>query len=115
MRFVGQLNFWECCFDRFTSFEAFYGFPGRRVRVMDGILSVRETESAVFQNETPGNATMPASEGLSHQFIYSVYALIVSGIFVWAALILTSVQVRSSYVNFYPGLDTYSITERCFV
>ena len=70
---------------------------------MEGSQSVVGTESVVFQNETPWNATIPAmSEGLSHQFIYSVYAQIVSGFFVWIALILTCLQVRSSfYVSHY--------------
>ena len=79
------------CFDRFTSFEALFRIPDG---VMDGSLSDVGTESAVLLNGTPGNVTLPAmSEGLSHQFIYSVYAQIVSGLFVWAALILTCIQV----------------------
>lgn len=48
--------------------------------------------SVVNQNETAENTTMEP-EGLSHQFIYSVYARGISGVFVWAALILTCVQV----------------------
>ena len=70
---------------------------------MEGSQSVVGTESVVFQNETPWNATIPAmSEGLSHQFIYSIYAQIVSGFFVWIAFILTCLQVRSSfYVSHY--------------
>ncbi|CAI8051357.1 Transmembrane protein 184B [Geodia barretti] len=61
---------------------------------MEGSQSVVGTESVVFQNETPWNATIPAmSEGLSHQFIYSIYAQIVSGFFVWIAFILTCLQI----------------------
>ena len=73
---------------------AFFGFLGRRDGVMDGGGSEAEPtrESGVPRNETPANATM---EGLSHQFIYSIYAQGVSGVFVWVALILTCVQVHT--------------------
>ena len=70
-------------------------FLGRRDGVMDGGGSEAEPtrESGVPRNETPANATM--EEGLSHQFIYSIYAQGVSGVFVWVALILTCVQVHT--------------------
>ena len=65
---------------------------GRSVALLNG--TAGETE----------NATMPPEvEGLSHQFIYSVYAQGISGVFVWAALILTCVQVRVRTVL--PWLD----------
>ena len=65
---------------------------------MDGGLDAGETgESAVSRNETLGNAT--SMEGLSHQFIYSVYAQAVSGVFVWIALILTCVQVYTTAIS----------------
>lgn len=48
-------------------------------------------ESVALLNGTVENVTM--TERLSHQFIYSVYARGVSGIFVWTALIVTSFQV----------------------
>ena len=49
-------------------------------------------ESAGVLNGTVENVTM--TERLSHQFIYSIYARGVSGIFVWTALIVTSFQVQ---------------------
>ena len=69
---------------------------------MDDVLRKEEApatgQSVALLNgtaEETENATMPPEvEGLSHQFIYSVYAQGISGVFVWAALILTCVQVR---------------------
>lgn len=63
---------------------------------MGDVLTLREGgevgENAAALNETAENATMPP-ERLSHLFIYSVYAQTVSGLFVWAAIIITCMQV----------------------
>lgn len=56
-------------------------------------------ESVTLQNETAENATMLISEGIVDQFIHSVYAVGISGIFVWTALILTSFQVSVTCVH----------------
>lgn len=63
---------------------------------MGDVLTPRDGgENVVAPNETADNATMPP-ERLSHLFIYSVYAQTTSGIFVWAAIILTCIQVHSN-------------------
>lgn len=53
---------------------------------------------SVALNETAENTTMPLEESLSHQFIGSVYAQGISGVFVWTALIVTSFQVLDECV-----------------
>lgn len=61
---------------------------------MGDVLTPRDVgENVAAPNETADNATMPP-ERLSHLFIYSVYAQTTSGIFVWAAIILTCIQVH---------------------
>lgn len=61
-------------------------------------------ENVVGLNETADNATMPP-ERLSHLFIYSVYAQATSGLFVWAAIILTSIQVYTYILTRVPCVN----------
>ena len=69
---------------------------------MEDVLTSEEApssgESVAFQNGTTENATM--AESVAYQFIHSVYALGISGIFVWSALILACFQVHVMYVYY---------------
>lgn len=66
---------------------------------MEDVLGSEEVptsaETVSLQNGTTENVTM--SEGLAAQFIHSVYAVAISGVFVWSALILTCFQVGVMY------------------